>query len=438
MKKILGAAVALSLIGSAAFADITVSGRGYVETQVFNYKTDAAGKNGETKLFDNWDTGDSDVFISGDIGGKAGAMLNIDFGSVANGISVDTTKKTISGSWIGDWNVWIKPLDFLTIKASNEANRVANRYNSIIDKTESKWGTLSIYNYNEDGNISGLNYKDANDDDSFKGYQVNMDFGVVKVDLGFNSGLYGNSFEAASMRFGDKAPYTLPAGIGEKDVDYSFVGTGARVIVPVEGLLNLDAFFKMKYDAYSYNKEGVDAYDKYLWAKFGVIADIVAIDNMGLAIGYIGDLKNRDVHATYNDMDVTEILGKSDSIFMNAVDVRFQYNMDKMGFALHNNATFGENVFANKTNLGFMYGLTDAATLFVEVQNYLAKLENVRFVTKAGEVDTLADVVTVYPRFAFGIAEGVTLKTGLRADFGLTEDFKQLEIALPLSMEVIF
>ena len=50
----------------------------------------------------------------------------------------------------------------------------------------------------------------------------------------------------------------------------------------------------------------------------------------------------------------------------------------------------------------------------------------------------LTDVVTVYPRFAFGIAEGVTLKTGLRADFGLTDDFDKLEIALPLSMEVIF
>ena len=37
MKKILGAALALSLIGSAAFAEITVSGRGYVETHVFNY-----------------------------------------------------------------------------------------------------------------------------------------------------------------------------------------------------------------------------------------------------------------------------------------------------------------------------------------------------------------------------------------------------------------
>ena len=84
-----------------------------------------------------------------------------------------------------------------------------------------------------------------------------------------------------------------------------------------------------------------------------------------------------------------------------------------------------------------MYGLTDAATLFVEVQNYLANFNDAT-VKDGKAADWLADVVTVYPRFAFGIAEGVTLKTGLRADFGLTEDFKQLEIALPLSMEVIF
>ena len=139
----LGAALALSLIGSAAFAEITVSGRGYVETHVFNYKTDANGKNGATNLFGNWDTGDSDVFVSGDINGIAGAMLNIDFANAAK-------SETLG---VGDWNVWIKPLDFMTIKASNEANRVANRYNGIIDKTESKWGTL----------VMGGDYKTAND-----------------------------------------------------------------------------------------------------------------------------------------------------------------------------------------------------------------------------------------------------------------------------------
>ena len=422
MKKILGAAAALSLIGSAAFADITVSGRGYVETHVFNYKTDDAGKNGTTKLFDNWDTGDSDVFISGDIGGKAGAMLNIDFGSVANGFttkltSVNEEKReiTIGAGWIGDWNVWIKPLDFLTIKASNEANRVANRYNSIIDKTESKWGTLSIGERGANGlvDVGKFNYKDANDDDSFKGYQVNMDFGVVKVDLGFNKAIQANDFAASSMVFSGSE--TLDGGKANK---YNEIGAGARVVVPVEGLLNVDALFKMYMkDTNRDNNAG----DK-MSMTFGAIVDVVAIDNMGLAIGYIGHSDSENGAAAK---------------LTSAVDVRFQYNMDKMGFALHNNATFGEKKFADKLNLGFMYGLTDAATLFVEVQNYLANFND--GARKDGKVaDWLADVVTVYPRFAFGIAEGVTLKTGLRADFGLTEDFKQLEIALPLSMEVIF
>ena len=388
MKKILGAAVALSLIGSAAFADITVSGRGYVETNVFNYTKKNGANDGTTTLFDKWDTGDSDVFISGDIGGKAGAMMNIDFGPVASSTTLA----------IGDWNVWIKPLDFLTIKASNEANRVANRYNSIIDKTESKWGTLVIEGSDA---TEPLNYKDANDDDSFKGYQVNMDFGVVKVDLGFNKGIQANNFVASSMAFGN---------------NLTEIGTGARVVVPVEGLLNVDAFFKM------YMNDVADDTKDANNMTFGAIVDIVAIDNMGLAIGYIGHSNSEN---------------GSDTTLTSAVDVRFQYNMDKMGFALHNNATFGEKKFADKLNLGFMYGLTDAATLFVEVQNYLANFNDAT--VKDGKVaDWLADVVTVYPRFAFGIAEGVTLKTGLRADFGVTDDFDKLEIALPLSMEVIF
>ena len=396
MKKILGAALALSLIGSAAFAEITVSGRGYVETDVFNYATDANGENGTTKLFDNWDTGDSDVFISGDINGIAGAMLNIDFAKAAESGTLG----------VGDWNVWIKPLDFMTIKASNEANRVANRYNSIIDKTESKWGTLQVFDIAADAGAVTFDYKEANDDDSFKGYQVNLDFGVVKVDLGFNKSIQANGFTPDSMTFSDST---------------TEVGLGARVVVPVEGILNVDAFFKMdmKDDKTVSN---VDTNDM----TFGAIFDIVAIENMGLAIGYIG-----------RSSSVGDASG-----LMNAVDLRFQYNIgENMGIALHNNATFGDmpilpfdSVFADKLNLGFMYKLTDVATLYIEAQNYLATVS----MGVDGVDDPLMDVVTVYPRFAFSFAEGVTMKTGLRADFGVTDDYKRMEIALPLSMEVIF
>ena len=394
MKK--GAALALSLIGSAAFAEITVSGRGYVETHVFNYATDANGENGTTKLFDKWDTGDSDVFISGDINGIAGAMLNIDFAKAAESGTLG----------VGDWNVWIKPLDFMTIKASNEANRVANRYNSIIDKTESKWGTLQVFDIAADAGAVTFDYKEANDDDSFKGYQVNLDFGVVKVDLGFNKSIQANEFTPDSMTFSDST---------------TEVGLGARVVVPVEGILNVDAFFKMdmKDDKTVSN---VDTNDM----TFGAIFDIVAIENMGLAIGYIG-----------RSSSVGDASG-----LMNAVDLRFQYNIgENMGIALHNNATFGDmpilpfdSVFADKLNLGFMYKLTDVATLYIEAQNYLATVS----MGVDGVDDPLMDVVTVYPRFAFSFAEGVTMKTGLRADFGVTDDYKGMEIALPLSMEVIF
>ena len=386
MKKILGAALALSLIGSAAFAEITVSGRGYVETHVFNYSKAGENDDGTTKLFDNWDTGDSDVFISGDINGIAGAMLNIDFAKAAESGTLG----------VGDWNVWIKPLDFLTIKASNEANRVANRYNGIIDKTESKWGTLVVKN--ADGS---LNYKDADDDDSFKGYQVNLDFGIVKVDLGFNSEIQANGFAPASMLFngtetvdvtlGDKIdailesvpetfvpvvkPMLQPLSnsnvvVGTEDRAYnSKLGFGARVVVPVEGLLNVDAFFKMGMTDYEEK-----AYTDETHMTFGAIFDIVAINNMGLALGYIGHYDD--------DAD-------NNGVFTSAVDVRFQYNLaDNMGIALHNNATFNSKMFADKVNLGFMYGLTDVATLYIEAQNYLYSPDG----------SDMQDIITVYPR----------------------------------------
>ena len=407
MKKILGAALALSLIGSAAFAEITVSGRGYVETQVFNYNKANGSDEGTTSLFDNWNTEDSDVFISGDINGIAGAMLNIDFANAAKSGTLG----------VGDWNVWIKPLDFMTIKASNEANRVANRYNSIIDKTESKWGTLVVKN--ADGS---LNYKDANDDDTFKGYQVNLDFGIVKVDLGFNSEIQANSFAPASMMFnGDVGDVTIANSV-DPDTPISIpynkankIGLGARVVVPVEGLLNVDAFFKMGMTSIELNEVYSKAYDDTdLHMTFGAIFDIVAINNMGLAIGYIGH---------YDDSWDLE-----DDMFTSAVDVRFQYNLaDNMGIALHNNATFNSKMFADKVNLGFMYGLTDVATLYIEVQNYLY----------SPNVGYMQEIITVYPRFAFAVAEGVTMKTGLRADFGAYNN-DLLEIALPFSMEVIF
>ena len=251
-----------------------------------------------------------------------------------------------------------------------------------------------------------FDYKEANDDDSFKGYQVNLDFGVVKVDLGFNKSIQANNFTPDSMTFNDSS---------------NEIGLGARVVVPVEGLLNVDAFFKM-----DMKDDKTLANDDANNMTFGAIFDIVAIDNMGLAIGYIG-----------RSSSVGDASG-----LINAVDLRFQYNIgDNMGIALHNNATFGDvpnlpfdSVFADKLNLGFMYKLTDVATLYIEAQNYLTTIS----LGYEGVDDPLMDVITVYPRFAFAFAEGVTMKTGLRADFGVTDDYKRMEIALPLSMEVIF
>ena len=255
----------------------------------------------------------------------------------------------------------------------------------------------------------------------------------MKVDLGFNSEIQANGFAPASMLFGNttmtkKDIADMVPGIdqtpGFEDlpddaipIKANKIGFGARVVVPVEGLLNVDAFFKMGMTDYT-NFMGMDVPDEADMTEthmtFGAIFDIVAINNMGLALGYIGHYDNE--------------LGLADGVFTSAVDVRFQYNLaDNMGIALHNNATFNSKMFADKVNLGFMYGLTDVATLYIEAQNYLY----------SPNVGYMQEIITVYPRFAFAVAEGVTMKTGLRADFGAYNN-DLLEIALPFSMEVIF
>ena len=113
--------------------------------------------------------------------------------------------------------------------------------------------------------------------------------------------------------------------------------------------------------------------------------------------------------------------------------------MDKMGFALHNNATFGKiavldaanfgsDVVLIKTNLGFLYSLTDSVNFYAEVQNMLDMSNS----------DIVRDKITVYPRFQFAFGESnALLKTGLKAGFGVSND-DSLDIALPISMEVFF
>ena len=397
MKKILCAAAALSLIGSAAFADITVSGEGYAETNFFHYnstKTSTEDVDGEdkstssTKMFDGVNVGDTDVFIDGSFAdGKAGARINF------------TLKDNELTAKLGDWNVWVKPVEFLEFRASNEANRWVNRYNTIIDKLESKYG---VFTFNSGYDYTNANYyltnANSTDSDSLNGFMVGLDFDIVK-------------FQAA-----------------------------ANGAVPIEGLASFYGWYKI---------DRPEVKDVDIEHNFGVYADIVAVENLGIVIGYNG------VYGSF----ANEFSNFDKDVLYNGIDLRAQYMMGALGLALHNNFTFASTEIApettgtyifDKLNLGVSYKVNDMFTAFLELGNKLSLLTSKY---DDGKAQVIQDSIQIYPRVQINVTDNAVIKTGLSMNFDVANTSKseyngesvnmklpgsQIDVALPISLAVFF
>ena len=421
MKKILCAAAALSLIGSAAFADITVSGEGYAETNFFHYnstKTRTEDVSGEdkstssTKMFDGLNVGDTDVFIDGSFAdGKAGARINF------------TLEDNELKAKLGDWNVWVKPVEFLEFRASNEANRWVNRYNTIIDKLESKYG---VFTFNSGYDYASANYyltnANSTDSDSLNGFMVGLDFDIVKFQAAANG--WGKLIEGKPYEWslsGDKAVYA-----------------GARVAVPIEGLASFYGWYKINHP----EKDGFEH-------NFGVYADIVAVENLGIVIGYNG------VYGSF----ANELINFDKDVLYNGIDLRAQYMMGALGLALHNNFTFASTEIApettgtyifDKLNLGVSYKVNDMFTAFLELGNKLSLLTSKY---DDGKAQVIQDSIQIYPRVQINVTDNAVIKTGLSMNFDVANTSKseyngesvntklpgsQIDVALPISLAVFF
>ena len=427
MKKILGAALALSLIGSAAFADVTVRGRGYAETNVFHFQSTSTNDEDNTKtsgtsMFSDWNTGDTDIWVDGVFAdGKAGGSLNITFDN--------------ADIAFGDWNIWIKPVDFFELRASNEANRWVNRYNSIIDKLESKYGVFTVGGYD-----SGADWKgnfNSTDSDKLNGFMFNFDFDIVQFQLAANGSLPGQN----NWWLGNDA-------IDGHAKDEKEVHAGARVAVPIEGIANFYGWYKVDYlDNKSVGNSDPNGMDH----NFGIYADIVAIENLGIAIGYNGYLDGTREPDGNGYKNVT-------GVFYNGIDLRVQYMMGNLGLALHNNFTFGSGKGAavsfnkeglstnvdvegfimpvelafmddgswiyDKLNLGLSYKVNDTFTAYLELGNQIA-VKNGSFSDEGVDVSgsIIKDSIQVYPRVQLNITEGVAIKTGLAMTFDVVHSW---------------
>lgn len=466
MKKILYSIIALMFVGSVAFAGITVSGQGSVKFNLLKgakIGTDKNGENrGEVTFFDDWDLSDNDVWIVGETAnGIAGGQINLSLLDDVYSIIMqytdpdwvpDTEYDRVINAiglpiMIGDWDVWVKPFDFMTIKALNYGVRSMDRYVDIISELKDGYGVLRVgqLNTKEDDLNKGrwenplsastlspdelLNFTiEGSDADKMSGFILDMNFDVVQVELALSA----SEADGYSKWY---APVMLFA-----DNKSSF-NMGARVTFPVADILKGSVLYKTDIDT---QKEGLNISRNVI----GAYVDISAIENLDLVVGFTGDYTS----SKRKTSDKTYDIG---AWSMTGIDLRTQYNMEKMGFAAHQNFTFGSikeydldktytgPYFAMKTKLGFLYKITDSLDAVVEASNTYAK-----FGTRDDKYNTM-DTMVIYPRVAFELVSGVELNAGLKGTFDLsikrvqssvteTANFKRSIFEVPLSMKVSF
>lgn len=456
MKKILYSIVALMFVGSVAFAGITVSGQGSVKFNLMkgasigglvqqenSTKMEPAG---ETTFFDDWDLSDTDIWIIGETeDGVAGGQINI---TLNENLKADISDKdnVVLPVNIGDWDVWVKPFDFMTIKALNYGVRSMDRYVDIISELKDGYGVLKIGSVDEDGNFKdpfddirpgdlnlnvddffGLSF-DASDADKLNGFILDMNFDVVQVELGLSAAeADGNSnwYDPVMLFAKDKTNFNV----------------GGRVTFPVADILKGAVLYKADIDS---RDQGTSVSRNVI----GAYVDIYAIENLNLAVGFTGDYTSAKKKAGENTTD-------GGKFSLSGIDVRAQYNMDKMGFAAHQNITFGSikqpmgnqtqsgPYFAMKTKLGFSYQITDTLTTVVEASNTYGK------VGTSEDYYASMDTVVLYPRVVFALTPSVELNAGLKGMFdlsmGVTDGgtstslgMKRSLFEVPLSMKVSF
>lgn len=454
MKKILYSIIALMFVGSVAFAGITVSGQGSVKFNLMkgasigglvpqenSTKKEPAG---ETTFFDDWDLSDTDIWIIGETeDGVAGGQINI---TLNENLKADISDKdnVVLPVNIGDWDVWVKPFDFMTIKALNYGVRSMDRYVDIISELKDGYGVLKIGSVDKNGNFKnpfdditngdlnvddffGLSF-DASDADKLNGFILDMNFDVVQVELGLSAAeADGNSnwYDPVMLFAKDKTNFNV----------------GGRVTFPVADILKGAVLYKADIDS---RDQGTSVSRNVI----GAYVDIYAIENLNLAVGFTGDYTSVKTKTGESTTDGVKFS-------LSGIDVRAQYNMDKMGFAAHQNITFGSikqpmgnqtqsgPYFAMKTKLGFSYQITDTLTTVVEASNTYGK------VGLSEDYYTSMDTVVLYPRVVFALTPSVELNAGLKGMFDLSMgvttggtltslDMKRSLFEVPLSMKVSF
>jgi hypothetical protein len=251
------------------------------------------------------------------------------------------------------------------------------------------------------------------------GFLADAVFGPVTLQLHLAPNYSkGSASRLVNDLFGLTGADTIEAG-------ERFFRIGGRIITDIDGVGSFSAVFKsFQWPIEIYN----GMYSQYLGEDydpvtgsyannitFGVYADITAVENLGVSLGYTGFILAND----YSDYE---------NIMWNGIDIRVAWTgIEGLSISTHNNISFANGVEKNWA-LGFLgkdesflnlYNSLGATKELTESFSLNAQIGNVFSVIDRAGVKTKQDAVWVEPKFIAKVGEHAEFSAGLRLDVAM-------------------
>jgi hypothetical protein len=242
--------------------------------------------------------------------------------------------------------------------------------------------------------------------------------------------------------FGLTAPNTIEAG-------ERFFRIGGRVIADIDGVGTFSALFKSyQWPIEIYNGLYSMAIGQYYTPvagsyanniTFGAYADITAVENLGISLGYTGFMLTND-NSDY------------ENILWNGIDLRATWTgIETLSVSTHNNISLANGVEKNWA-LGFLgkdesflhlYNSLGATKELTEDFSVSAQIGNVFSVIDRAGGKTEQDTFWVEPKFIAKVGEHAEFSAGLRLDVAMTtvsgsDDETMTTFSIPVGIKVNF
>jgi len=359
MRKLVVFSVLLALLTTAVFAELTIGFEAQVGTDLMYFtkgteKTTSTAAGEDDKEYGKLDKGSFNFFSSNYAWGP-GAALKLTF--------THTTENT-------EASVQLDASDVL--KTALTAGTDSAKWGDILDMgLFGDWyfkGTLKfldayVGNTGYGGKVDSFdNFNDFINSDEY--FNALGGFGVwtpnisgYSFDFQSSNGLdvWGSEIFALGLTFGN---FRFAAGNAlrfkgfQESFDASKAMANAAFIFSGDKIADLFSFDVF----YAFNGADTDTLhrDTGVWGhRFGVYAGLTLNENLGISIGYTGDVKANEVKSDADDKAIPVI-----NPFYSGIDLHLNVALDKLGITFNNNISFaGVNGIEDNGKDKYVYGI---------------------------------------------------------------------------------